>query len=471
MPDCEQWREAISAWLDGACSPQEEKEVQDHLDACPACRAWAEQVESDKQSFIGSYMGRQADISQAVMRSVSEMSVEPQAAKPQGAPLGRLIEMLVVVGILAVVAAVLFPVFAKGREKARQSSCLSNVKQLVLGTLEFANDHDGALPSAFNWQRSVEPYLKNSQIFQCVSTEAKPGVNYAMNASLSGRKLDSIAKPNEAVLIYEVQNGQPALRHNGGMNVGYVDGHVKWVKGGPPDYMGPATSISPDAPDNNYGLRRRLKLAYDASLEVWVKSLQPAVVAAEQVFYERGGFVLNSALRQDASQPSQRQAQIEGKVPTAEVGATINALAALGYAARREINGADLTDQYVAGQRNVTEGEGKLGEAQHRAEDARPAQRPAAQAEARTARQQLGTAQDALFGVERELALATITATLIERVPASLRDAPIGGIARAWASFVRTAAEVGVILVWVGLYGLFVVPVIVGVVAYRRWKR
>ena len=470
MVSCEQWRETLSAWLDGACNPQEQKEVQDHLDGCPACRAWVEQVEADKQSFISSLMGRQADISQDVMRRVSEMSVEPkEVVAPHRRPSFGLIELLVVVGVIAIMAAIMFPVFARAREKARQSSCLSNIRQLTLATLQFAQEHNDTLPSAFNWAKSVEPYAKNSMIFQCVSVEAKPGTHYAMNPSLSGRKLDGIAKPNQAVLIYEVQNGQPALRHNDGMNVGYVDGHVKWVKGGPPDYIGPATSINPGAPDNNYGLRRRLKLAYDASCEVWVQHVQEAVVAAEQAFYDRGGFVLNSTLSQPVGERPERSAHIEGKVPTAEVGATINALAALGYAARREISGTDLTDQYVTGSRGVTQAEEKLGEVQQREEAARPAQQPPLQEKVSAARQQLGAAQDALFGTEREAALATITATLIERAPQAAVSA--GQIGRAWASFVRTVGKVGVVLVWVGLYGLFALPVIAGVVAYRRRQR
>ena len=59
-----------------------------------------------------------------------------------------LIELLVVIAIIAILAAILFPVFAQAREKARQSTCISNTKQLLIGISMFANDHDEQLPNA-----------------------------------------------------------------------------------------------------------------------------------------------------------------------------------------------------------------------------------------------------------------------------------------------------------------------------------
>src|SRR5687767_9305300 len=81
-----------------------------------------------------------------------------------------LIELLVVIAIIAVLAAILFPVFAAAREKARQATCLSNNKQITAGTLMYAQDYDEMLPLgsylmpgmtfAVTWQDLVEPYLK-----------------------------------------------------------------------------------------------------------------------------------------------------------------------------------------------------------------------------------------------------------------------------------------------------------------------
>jgi prepilin-type N-terminal cleavage/methylation domain-containing protein/prepilin-type processing-associated H-X9-DG protein len=90
-----------------------------------------------------------------------------------------LIELLVVIAIIAILAAILFPVFAQAREKARQTSCLSNQKQLGLGVMMYAQDYDETYPMTANygeptvsrtlWSDQVAPYLKNRDIFKCPS--------------------------------------------------------------------------------------------------------------------------------------------------------------------------------------------------------------------------------------------------------------------------------------------------------------
>ena len=91
-----------------------------------------------------------------------------------------LIELLVVIAIIAILAAILFPVFARAREKARQASCESNLKQLALGTLMYAQDYDERFPcwerdtydeslSPLHPGRSVYPYIKNLAVFACPS--------------------------------------------------------------------------------------------------------------------------------------------------------------------------------------------------------------------------------------------------------------------------------------------------------------
>lgn len=88
-----------------------------------------------------------------------------------------LIELLVVIAIIAILAAILFPVFAKAREKARQTSCLSNEKQLGLSFLQYIQDYDEHFPAAWdnnrqpaaNWSEMVFPYVKSLGVFQCPS--------------------------------------------------------------------------------------------------------------------------------------------------------------------------------------------------------------------------------------------------------------------------------------------------------------
>ena len=92
-----------------------------------------------------------------------------------------LIELLVVIAIIAILAAILFPVFARARENARRSSCLSNMKQIGLGILQYTQDYDEKYPSRYygagggdaveynSWRRVIYPYVKSAQIFACPS--------------------------------------------------------------------------------------------------------------------------------------------------------------------------------------------------------------------------------------------------------------------------------------------------------------
>ncbi len=84
-----------------------------------------------------------------------------------------LIELLVVIAIIAILAAILFPVFARARENARKTSCISNLKQIGLGTIMYAQDYDDAVPRGFyTWQVPLMPYIKSGQVFSCPSSSA-----------------------------------------------------------------------------------------------------------------------------------------------------------------------------------------------------------------------------------------------------------------------------------------------------------
>jgi len=84
-----------------------------------------------------------------------------------------LIELLVVIAIIAILAAILFPVFAQAREKARQTSCLSNEKQMALGIIQYVQDYDETFPLGLDepwhgtWATFTQPYIKSFDVFRC----------------------------------------------------------------------------------------------------------------------------------------------------------------------------------------------------------------------------------------------------------------------------------------------------------------
>ena len=87
-----------------------------------------------------------------------------------------LIELLVVIAIIAIIAAILFPVFAKARDKARQIACVSNMKQLGLAIMQYTQDSDETLPPRTNtdsgcWKNYIQPYIKSADAFICPSNQ------------------------------------------------------------------------------------------------------------------------------------------------------------------------------------------------------------------------------------------------------------------------------------------------------------
>jgi prepilin-type N-terminal cleavage/methylation domain-containing protein/prepilin-type processing-associated H-X9-DG protein len=92
-----------------------------------------------------------------------------------------LIELLVVIAIIAILAAILFPVFARARENARRSSCQSNLKQISLGILQYTQDYDERYPltstygagETIGWADAALPYIKSNQVYQCPSDSTK----------------------------------------------------------------------------------------------------------------------------------------------------------------------------------------------------------------------------------------------------------------------------------------------------------
>ena len=127
---------------------------------------------------------------------------------------------------------------AQARPRARQSACLSNLKQMATGALMYSQDHDEKLPDADEWVDALMPYLRNEAVFKC------PGApdleyGYAMNAVLSGVNRAELQRPAEMVLFFDshvgtrnAAGGREAVcdpgRHEGGNCYAYADGHAKW---------------------------------------------------------------------------------------------------------------------------------------------------------------------------------------------------------------------------------------------------
>ena len=199
-----------------------------------------------------------------------------------------LIELLVVIAIIAILAAILFPVFAQAREKARQTSCLSNTKQLGLAVMQYVQDSDEAFPfhdvvlpgggatpwvdARRTWQQLAQPYMKSYDL-RCSSNPAsefrvdaaradegyqKPWRSYAANprifapdkpwwdSNLTTRTLADIKEPASKIMVSEygleyedmmtpfAWGGWPLTEsysgHQGRFNCLFVDGHAKSLK-------------------------------------------------------------------------------------------------------------------------------------------------------------------------------------------------------------------------------------------------
>ena len=193
-----------------------------------------------------------------------------------------LIELLVVIAIIAILAAILFPVFARAREKARTAACQNNVRQLAIGVRMYTTDYDEMMPPTYwycagcrpppaseyiRWTDEIYPYVRNAQIYGCPSQPNQDisigdingcrwgcyGANYQNDGpmpSYGGRSLSDIA---DVTGTYMLGDDGPGLRcdysidvndfngvtwgddwklyvpHNGGANIAFVDGHVKWL--------------------------------------------------------------------------------------------------------------------------------------------------------------------------------------------------------------------------------------------------
>jgi len=167
-----------------------------------------------------------------------------------------LIELLVVIAIIAILASILFPVFARAREQARKSACMSNLKQIGLGVMMYNQDYDESFPASVMmntsgaspviesyWYKIIAPYVKSTQLFVCptagiIQGSGGYGWNFAGTGATSSTfngfgyrsndwrtptgaaiRLSSIDEPSTTILITDpASNGYPS---NGTIAVGY----------------------------------------------------------------------------------------------------------------------------------------------------------------------------------------------------------------------------------------------------------
>jgi prepilin-type N-terminal cleavage/methylation domain-containing protein/prepilin-type processing-associated H-X9-DG protein len=204
-----------------------------------------------------------------------------------------LIELLVVIAIIAILAAILFPVFARAREKARTTSCQNNIKQIATAFAMYRSDYDGRMPMdwyladnnrVYRWIHATYGMVYNDQIYQCPSLPTHSDVAwtppyttglpfssyYYCHYYLADASETSVVDPAGTIMLFDgwffpekdltwnigmfkspQANGavmanwvnghwddtpyvnrdiiQQIRRHNNGVNAAYFDGHVKWI--------------------------------------------------------------------------------------------------------------------------------------------------------------------------------------------------------------------------------------------------
>ncbi|RYX80172.1 DUF1559 domain-containing protein [bacterium] len=179
-----------------------------------------------------------------------------------------LIELLVVIAIIAILAAILFPAFARARDNARRASCQSNLKQIGLGIMQYTQDYDERMISGQSggvlWKELLQPYVKSKQIFACPSNPNKDAmatsypVSYGPNCDAHGShaalgyindgpNLSDIGAPATAIMVIEMtantwdfvitldagHNDFDDALYAGHSTLGnylFADGHVKSLK-------------------------------------------------------------------------------------------------------------------------------------------------------------------------------------------------------------------------------------------------
>ncbi len=161
-------------------------------------------------------------------------AVEPTPAQPARRSSNTLVIAVVIAGVafvllaaLAIFAAILLPVFGRAKDKAQQTQCMSNLKQLEMAMLIYATERKEVLPPADSWEEAIAEYIGDAAILTCPKT----GKRYVFNEALGGMDIKHIEDPARTPMLWEPAVDAEGLvgPHMGQFTVGYVDGHVTVV--------------------------------------------------------------------------------------------------------------------------------------------------------------------------------------------------------------------------------------------------
>lgn len=136
-----------------------------------------------------------------------------------------------------ILAAILFPVFAKDRERTRSTHCTNNLKQQAIAMQMYCEDNDGSFPDLHHWNDSIRPYIKDPKVaFICPTAKDKTFPSYAAYDQLQSWAINEIKASSETPMLFDSKPGINKVggpgatdyRHTDGVNFAFVDGHVSW---------------------------------------------------------------------------------------------------------------------------------------------------------------------------------------------------------------------------------------------------
>jgi prepilin-type N-terminal cleavage/methylation domain-containing protein len=149
-----------------------------------------------------------------------------------------LIELLVVIAIIAILAAILFPVFARAREKARQMTCTSNQRQITASIMMYCQDYGETMPVSTTVWKDIEV---DPGVLICPTAGKTQNIGYGYNSYLSNGAIGDVVDPTKAVVTMDCSatagstggalvdfNTDVNARHSGGVVYSCIDGHVAW---------------------------------------------------------------------------------------------------------------------------------------------------------------------------------------------------------------------------------------------------